>query len=103
MTKFKHPFEPFEPMDETFTYNENDIKLTSLHSNTRMPVIQYGECIGSFPAGFNPRFAKSRSFMYDIRSYDFKLENGKWIVHPSLGASDVDCIEGFIRNPDFGK
>jgi len=83
--------------------NYDEIKVTSLYGDERLPVIQYGEVIGSFPAGFNPRFVTSKSFMYDIRPNDFKLENGKWIVHYTLGASDVDCINGFIRNPDFGK
>ncbi len=91
----------FISIDETYTYVKDDIKLTSLQSDNRLPVIQDSRIIGSFPADFNPRFAKSRSFMYDIRPYDFKLENGKWIVHQSLGASDVDCVIGFIRNPDF--
>lgn len=85
-------------------YDEYDrIKLTSLNGDTRLPVIQNGEVIGSFPAGFNPRFASSKSFLYDIRSRDFTLENGKWICANNLGGSDVDCVAGFIRNPDFGK
>lgn len=85
-------------------YDEYDrIKLTSLNGDKRLPVIQYDKVIGSFPAGFNLRFAKSNSFMYDIRSGDFTLENGKWICAKILGASDVDCVDGFIRNPDFGK
>lgn len=79
------------------------IKITSLHGDTRMPVVRYGEVIGSFPAGFNPRFARSNSFMYDIRQGDFTLENGKWTVANSLGAGDVDCVIGFIRDPNFGK
>lgn len=87
--------------------NMNDeyeqIRIISLHGDDRLPVIQYSKVIGSFPAGFNISYAKSKSFMYDIRRGDFILENNKWIVHKSLGASDVDCVEGFIRNPDFGK
>jgi len=81
----------------------DEIKVTSLYGDERLPVVQYDQVIGSFPAGFNPHFASSRSFMYDIRPNDFKLENGKWIVDKTLGAGDVDCVKGFIRDPDFGK
>lgn len=85
-------------------YAEYDrIKLTNLNGDKRLPVVQDGKVIGSFPAGFNPRFASSKSFLYDIRPGDFTLESGKWICANNLGGSDVDCVTGFIRDPDFGK
>lgn len=66
----------------------------------RVPVIQYGRRIGTMPAGFDPAFARSISFMYDVRPGDFRREGDAWIVGRTMGASDVDCVAGFIRDTD---
>lgn len=64
----------------------------------RVPVIQYGRRIGTLPPDFDPRFARSNSFMYDVRPGDFTREGNSWVVGRTMGASDVDCVAGFIRD-----
>jgi hypothetical protein len=65
----------------------------------RVPVFQYGRRIGTLPPDFDPRFARSNSFMYDVRPGDFTREADAWVVGRTMGASDVDCVIGFIREP----
>lgn len=64
----------------------------------RVPVIQYGKRIGTLPPDFDPAFARSISFMYDPRPADFTREGDSWVVGRTMGASDVDCVAGFIRD-----
>lgn len=64
----------------------------------RIPVIQYGKQIGTMPEDFNPRNIRSNSFLYDPRPGDFRWENNTWISNRTLGASDVDCVIGFVRD-----
>ncbi|WP_247446945.1 hypothetical protein [Bradyrhizobium sp. 197] len=64
----------------------------------RVPVIQYGRCIGTMPPDFDPASARSVSFMYDIRPGDFTRTDEGWVVGRTMGASDVDCVAGFIRD-----
>jgi hypothetical protein len=65
----------------------------------RVPVFQYGQRIGTMPADFDPYFGRSVSFMYDIRPGDFTRTNEGWVVGRTMGASDVDCVAGFVREP----
>lgn len=64
----------------------------------RVPVMQYGKRIGTLPPDFDPAFARSISFMYDPRPGDFRREGDVWVVGRTMGASDVDCVSGFIRD-----
>lgn len=66
----------------------------------RLPVIQYGRRIGTMPADFDPVSARSASMMYDVRPGDFRREGDTWVVAKNMGASDVDCVIGFIRDTD---
>ena len=63
----------------------------------RLPVIQHGRRIGTMPPDFDPANARSTSFLYDVRPGDFRREGDTWVVGRTLGASDVDCVAGFIR------
>jgi hypothetical protein len=63
----------------------------------RLPVIQDGRRIGTMAPDFDPACIRSRSFMYDPRPRDFRREGDTWIVDRTLGASDVDCVVGFVR------
>jgi len=65
----------------------------------RVPVFQYGRRIGTMPPGFDPAFARSVWFMYDIRPGDFTQTEEGWLVGRTMGASDVDCVAGFVRDP----
>lgn len=65
----------------------------------RVPVFQYGRRIGTLPPDFDPSFSRSNSFMYDVRPGDFTRTNEGWIAAKNMGASDVDCVVGFIRDP----
>jgi hypothetical protein len=67
----------------------------------RLPVIQYGRRIGTMAPDFDPATARSTSFMYDVRPGDFRREGDAWIVGRTLGAGDVDCIAGFIRDTEI--
>jgi hypothetical protein len=64
----------------------------------RVPVIQYGRRIGTMPPDFDPVSARSVSFIYDIRPGDFTRTDEGWVVGRTMGASDVDCVAGFIRD-----
>lgn len=64
----------------------------------RVPVFQYGRRIGTLPPDFDPTFARSVSFMYDPRPGDFTRNADGWVVGRTMGASDVDCVAGFIRD-----
>lgn len=63
----------------------------------RVPVMQYGKRIGTMPPDFDPLHIRG-SLLYDARPGDFRLEGGVWIIGPTRGASDVDCVAGFIRD-----
>jgi hypothetical protein len=64
----------------------------------RVPVIQYGRRIGTMPPDFDPATARSISFMYDVRPGDFTRTDEGWVVGRTIGASDVDCVAGFVRD-----
>lgn len=64
----------------------------------RVPVFQYGRRIGTMSPDFDPAAARSVSFMYDIRPGDFTRTDEGWVVGRTMGASDVDCVAGFIRD-----
>lgn len=64
----------------------------------RVPVFQYGRRIGTLPPDFDPAFARSNSFMYGVRPGDFTREGAKWVVAKNMGASDPDCVVGFVRD-----
>lgn len=64
----------------------------------RLPVFQYGRRVGTMAPDFDPVSARSKSFLYDVRPGDFRREGDSWVVGRSLGASDLDCVEGFIRD-----
>jgi len=64
----------------------------------RLPVFQYGRRIGTMPSDFDPANARSTSLMYDVRPGDFRREGDTWVCGRTLGASDVDCVAGFIRD-----
>lgn len=64
----------------------------------RIPVIQYGRRIGTMAPDFDPASARSTSMWYDPRPGDFRREGDTWVVGRTLGASDVDCVAGFVRD-----
>lgn len=66
----------------------------------RLPVIQHGRRIGTMPPDFDPAFVRSISFIYDPRPGDFRREGDTWVVARNMGAGDVDCVAGFIRDPE---
>lgn len=65
----------------------------------RVPVIRNGRRIGTLPPDFDPTFARSNSFMYDVRPGDLTREGDSWVVGRTMGASDIDCVVGFVRDP----
>lgn len=65
----------------------------------RVPVVRNGRRIGTMPPDFDPAFARSISFMYDPRPGDFTREGDTWVLGRTMGASDVDCVAGFVRDP----
>lgn len=65
----------------------------------RVPVIQYGRRVGTLPPDFDIAFARSNSFLYDVRPGDLKREGDGWVADRTLGASDLDCLVGFVRDP----
>lgn len=67
----------------------------------RIPVIQYGKRIGTMAPDFDPASARSTSPWYDVRPGDFRRDGNAWVVGRTLGASDVDCVAGFIRDPEI--
>jgi hypothetical protein len=66
----------------------------------RIPVFQYGRRIGTMPPDFDPANVRSISFMYDPRPGDFHREGDTWVVGRTMGAGDVDCVAGFIRDTE---
>jgi hypothetical protein len=74
--------------------------LASINVNPdggRVDVIQYGQKVGELPAWWHPGIGKSKHWLYDFRSHDLNLIDGKWVAHPTLGASDLDYLIGFVR------
>ena len=67
-------------------------------SKRRLPVVYEGRIVGTLPASFDMRFAKSKSFLYDFRPGDFTLQDDKWLASSSLGLGDLDCVVEFQRN-----
>lgn len=65
----------------------------------RVAVMQYGRRVGTVPADFEPMAIKSRSFLYDPRPGDFRREGDAWVVCRTLGASDLDMVPEFQRDP----
>lgn len=65
----------------------------------RIPVFQYGRRIGTLPPDFDPVSSHSVSFMYDVRPGDLTRNDEGWVVGRTMGASDIDCVAGFIRDP----
>lgn len=63
----------------------------------RLPVMRNGRRIGTLPAAFDPEFARSTSFLYDVRPGDLVREGEAWIVGLNMGACDIDCVAGFVR------
>ena len=63
----------------------------------RVPVYQDGQKIGTVPADFDPKFIKSRTFLYEPRPGDFRREGDKWIADKMLGPGDLDAVPGFQR------
>jgi hypothetical protein len=66
----------------------------------RLPVIKNGERIGTMAPDFDPDNVRSNSFFYDPRPGDFRQEGDAWIAARNLGASDPDCVVGFIRDSE---
>ncbi len=64
----------------------------------RLPVIYHGRRVGTMAPDFDPATARSISFMYDVRPGDFRREGNTWVVGRAMGAGDVDCVAGFIRD-----
>lgn len=73
--------------------------LGHLLPKDRLPVIQCGRRVGTLPPDFDPMAIKSRSFLYDPRPGDFRLEGKAWVASPTLGGGDFECIPGFEREP----
>jgi hypothetical protein len=60
-----------------------------------IPLMRGGRQIGTVPADFHPMGFESSSSWYDPRPHDFRMEDGKWIAHNSLGNGDIGAIPGF--------
>ena len=67
-------------------------------STERVPVMQYGRRVGTVPGDFDLSFARSRSPFYDVRPGDLVREGDAWVAARNLGASDLDCLVGFVRD-----
>lgn len=64
----------------------------------RVPVLQCGKIIGTMAPDFDPLSIKSKNFLYDPRSGDFKLTEEGWIAASQLGPGDFELIPGFVRH-----
>lgn len=64
----------------------------------RVPVMQHGRRVGTFPADFEPLNAKSQNPACEIRPGDFRREGDAWIVEKTLGSEDLEAIIGFERD-----
>jgi len=73
------------------------MKLGHLLPTERVPVMQYGRRVGTLPPDFDPLLARSNSFLFDYRPGDLRREGNAWIARRTLGASDLDCLVGFVR------
>jgi len=71
--------------------------LAEFMPTERLPVFQYGRRIGTMAPDFEPMTAKSMSPFYDVRPGDFVRSDEGWVVGRTMGAADVDCVEGFVR------
>ena len=71
--------------------------MRMLDSGEPVDVMQYGRKVGELPAFWHPGLAKSKSFLYDYRSGDLKLVDGRWVASNTLGSSDLDYLVGFVR------
>jgi predicted deacylase len=61
-----------------------------------VPVRQGTRVVGFVPATFDPLFARSLSWMYDLRRGDFTRDGDGWTASPSLGAGDLEAVPGFV-------
>lgn len=68
-------------------------------SGGRVDVVQYGRKAGELPDYWHPGLAQSSSPFYDYRRGDLVKRDGKWVASHTLGASDLDCLIGFVRKP----
>lgn len=64
----------------------------------RLPVRQHGRIVGTMAPDFDPMLIKSKSFLYDPRPGDFKLDGDEWIAAKELGLGDLEAIPGFVRD-----
>jgi hypothetical protein len=71
--------------------------LISPDEGKRLPVIWHGQQVGTMPAGFDPFFAKSKSFLYDPRPGDFRRDGDTWVASRTLGPGDLEAVPGFER------
>lgn len=67
----------------------------------RLPVIHHGRRIGTMAPDFDPDNVKSNSPWYDARPGDFVREGDTWVANRTLGASDPDCVVGFLRDARY--
>lgn len=65
-------------------------------SHRRIPVMQHGRQIGTLPASFDPMSTQTTSWLYQIRSDDFKRVGDEWIAMNNLGPGDFEAIPQFI-------
>jgi len=61
----------------------------------RVPVTQHGQVVGTLPAHFDPAFARSSSFFYDVRPGDFEREGSGWRASRTLCPGDLEALIGF--------
>lgn len=66
----------------------------------RLPVYQSKRKIGTMAADFDPARIKSRSWLYEPREGDFRLEGDRWIANEQLGPGDLESIAGFAWEPE---
>jgi hypothetical protein len=61
----------------------------------RVPVMQHGRRVGTVPSDFDPIFAKSKTWLYDVRPEDFKRTDDGWLASRTLGPGDLEAVAGF--------